>query len=141
MVEDAVKEIIVPADCEQLDKVTSFVDNELDTCGCGFDIRAQMSVVIEEIFVNIAKYAYCPEIGSARIRCSIIDEPLQVVIQFLDEGKPFNLLEKETPDTALDAEEREIGGLGILIIKEQTNHVEYEYKDGKNILTVKKLLN
>ena len=86
---------------------------------------------------NIARYAYHPEVGEATIRCEVGGEPLQVVIQFMDGGKPYNPLEKDDPDTTLGVEEREIGGLGIFMVKKSMDKIDYEYSDGKNILTIK----
>jgi anti-sigma regulatory factor (Ser/Thr protein kinase) len=134
------KEISVPAVCEQLDMVTSFVGEDLDLYGCNFETKAMVFVAIEEIFVNIARYAYRPEIGCVWIRHSISAKPLQITIQFVDDGKPFNPLEKENPDITLNADERGIGGLGIFIVKSQMDYVDYEYKDGRNILTLRKNL-
>ena len=88
--------------------------------------------------MNIAHYAYHPDIGDATIRCQVGGDPLQVIIQFLDHGRPFNPLEREGPDTSLSAEDRDIGGLGILMVKKSMDQVEYAYEDGKNILTILK---
>ena len=98
----------------------------------------QVSVAVEEIYVNIAHYAYHPEIGEATIRCAVGGDPLQVTIQFLDSGKPFDPLAKPDADITLSAEERQIGGLGILMVKKTMDDVVYEYKDGCNVLTLKK---
>lgn len=134
------KEISVQARCEELDTVADFVSGELDLCGCDEGAKFQVLLAIEEIFINIANYAYNPKIGTASVRCCVQDKPLQVTIQFLDNGKPFNPLESENPDTTLSAEEREIGGVGIYLVKKYMEFVEYEYKDGSNVLTIKKLL-
>ena len=85
-------------------------------------------------------YAYAPDHGEATISCGIKGAPRTAIIRFEDAGKPFNPLEKEDADTSLDAEEREIGGLGILMVKRSMDHISYEYRDGKNILTIQKEL-
>lgn len=133
-------EITVPAILENVDKIQAFVESELENNGCPMKVIIQISIAVEEIYVNIARYAYTPEIGNATVRCEVEREPLQITIQILDSGKPFNPLEKEDADTTLSAEERDIGGLGILMVKKSMDQVEYEYKNGKNILTIHKKL-
>ena len=134
------KELTVPATLEKLDAVQAFIERELEEKDCPMKAMIQISVAVEEIYVNIARYAYHPEIGAATVRIAVGGDPLQVTIQFLDSGKPFDPLAKEDADTTLSAEEREIGGLGILMVKKSMDDVAYEYKDGCNILTLKKHL-
>lgn len=136
---DPVNEKVFPARLDQLEPVQEFVNQELEKHDCSPKVMFQLDVAIEEIFVNIAHYAYLPdEQGEAVIRCSVGGEPLQVEIQFLDNGKPFNPLAKQDADTTLSAEERDIGGLGILMVKKSMDSVDYQYQDGKNILTIQK---
>lgn len=132
------KEITVSATLEELETIRIFVENELEAVECPMKVAMQISIAVEEIYVNIAHYAYHPEIGEATVRCCVEDDPLQVIIQFLDHGKPFDPLAKEDVDTTLSAEERDVGGLGILMVKKSMDDVVYEYKDGCNILTLKK---
>ena len=132
------KELTVPATLEQLETVQAFIEGELEQHGCPMKTMLQVSVAVEEIYVNIARYAYHPELGEATIRCAVGGDPLQVTIQFLDSGKPFDPLAKPDADITLSAEERQIGGLGILMVKKTMDDVLYEYKDGCNILTLKK---
>lgn len=134
------KELTVPATLEKLDAVQAFIEEELEENGCPMKSVMQISIAVEEIYVNIAHYAYHPEIGEATVRCSVGGDPLQVTVQFLDSGKPFDPLAKKDADTTLSAEERDIGGLGILMVKKSMDDVTYEYKDGCNILTLKKRL-
>lgn len=132
------KEITVPATLEELTRIQTFVESELERAGCSVKVTMQISIAVEEIYVNIAHYAYHPEIGEATVRCCVEGDPLQVMIQFLDHGKPFDPLAKEDADITLPAEERRVGGLGILMVKKSMDDVAYEYKDGCNILTLKK---
>ena len=126
------KSLTVPARIDQLDTVQEFIQQELEAQDCMPKVMIQISIAVEEIFVNIAHYAYQPvEVGG---------DPLEVTIQFLDNGKPYNPLEKEDPDVTLSAEERAIGGLGIFMVKKSMDSLDYEYQDGKNILTIKKSL-
>lgn len=134
------KEITVDATLENLVVVQGFVEEELEAVGTSMKTIMQTSIAVEEIYVNIAHYAYNPDVGEATIRCRIDEKLLSVIIQFLDSGKPYNPLEKEDADITLSAEERDIGGLGILMVKKSMDAVEYKYEQGKNILTLQKKL-
>ena len=132
--------LIVPARLEELEKVIDFVNAFLEQEDCSMRIQTQIDVAVEEIFVNIANYAYNPEIGKAEIEVEISGEPITVSITFKDSGVPYNPLEKADPDITLSAEERQIGGLGIFMVKKSMDDIEYSYKDGRNVLTIKKKL-
>lgn len=134
------RELTVPAVLEELNSVQAFVETELEACGCPMKVQMQIAIAVEEIYVNIAHYAYHPEIGEATVRCAVEGSPIQVTVQFLDSGKPFDPLSKPDTDISLSAAERGIGGLGILMVKKSMDDVAYEYKDGCNILTLKKCL-
>lgn len=132
------KTLTVPATLDQLDAVLDFINGELEAADCPMKTQMQIDIAAEEIYVNIAHYAYNPEIGEATIRCAVEQDPLCVTIQFLDNGVPYNPLEKADPDTSLSAEERDIGGLGIFMVKKSMDDISYQYQDGKNILTIQK---
>lgn len=132
------KELQVQALTECLDEVLDFVNAELEAYDCPTKAQIQIAIAVEEIFVNIAHYAYKPEIGEAMIRCTVSENPLSVNVQFEDSGKPYNPLEVPDPDITLSAEKREIGGLGIFMVKKSMDNIDYEYKEGKNILTIRK---
>ena len=134
------KEIRVPADVLQMEAVNGFIASLLDDLECSPKSRMQIDLAVEEIFVNIASYAYAPGTGDAVVRCALFDEPAAVEIEFEDTGTPYNPLEKEDPDVTLSAEERSIGGLGVFLVKKLMDDVRYEYRDGANVLTVRKLL-
>ena len=132
-------ERIFPAEPEQLEPVQRFVEQQIERYDCSARVRFQLDVAVEEIFINIAKYAYRPgQAGQAAVRCCVGGDPLQVTIQFQDQGVPFNPLAKEDADITLTAQERQIGGLGILMVKKSMDAVRYSYEDGKNILTIQK---
>lgn len=132
-------ERIFPAEPEQLEPVQRFVEEQIERYDCSARVRFQLDVAVEEIFINIAKYAYRPgQAGQAAVRCCVGGDPLQVTIQFQDQGVPFNPLAKEDADITLSARERQIGGLGILMVKKSMDAVRYSYEDGKNILTIQK---
>ena len=132
------KEITLAATVENIETVTEFVNAQLELIDCPIKVQMQIDIAIDELFGNIAHYAYNPEIGQATVRVEVIEEPLSVVITFIDNGVPYDPLAKADPDTTLSAEEREIGGLGIYMVKKSMDEITYEYKDGQNILTIKK---
>lgn len=123
-----------------LPQVLDFLEEALDELDCPLKTRMQIAVAAEEIYVNIASYAYAPGTGTADIRLMAAGEPTTVTISFSDGGKPFDPLQKEDPDITLSAEERDIGGLGIFMTKKIMDEVKYAYRDGKNILTMIKKL-
>lgn len=126
-----------PAALNQLESVQRFVLEQLKGHPYSERTRAQLDVAVEEIFVNIARYAYPPDQpGWALIRCRVEEEPPQIIVQFVDRGVPFDPLAKKDADITLSAEERQIGGLGILMVKRSMDQVEYAYEDGQNILTL-----
>lgn len=132
------KELTLSATVENIEKVTEFVNGNLEKYGCGDKIRTQIDIAIDELFGNIALYAYNPETGPSTVRVEVVGEPLSVIITFIDHGVPYDPLKKEDPDVTLSADERRIGGLGIYLVKKSMDSIEYEYKDGQNILTIKK---
>ncbi len=130
------KEITLEAKTEKLDEVLVFVDGELEAAGCTMKGQLQLDVAVEEIFVNIASYAYPEGSGSATIQVNTDPDKKYVTITFIDEGIPYNPLAKEDPDVTLSAEERQIGGLGIFIVKKSMDTTAYERTDGKNVFSM-----
>lgn len=135
------KELVIAADRNNLLKVQSFIDEQLEDAGCPMLTQIAIDVAVEELFVNIASYAYDKEIGVAVVQVEMLNEPLSVEITFIDNGKPYDPLANPDPDTTLAAKERKKGGLGIYVVKNSMDDMRYEYRDGKNILTIKKNLN
>ena len=134
------KEIVIDALKENLPAVLEFVDSQLEEIDCPIKVQMQMDIAVEEIYINIANYAYSPDIGKATIKVGISDDNKEVSITFIDNGVPYNPLEKDDPDITLSAEERAIGGLGIFMVKKSMDDMIYEYKEGQNILTIIKNL-
>lgn len=134
------REMDIAATLENLDTVMAFVDQQLEEVGCSMKAQMQIDIAVEEVYVNIAHYAYNPEVGGVTIRVQIEEEPLAVILTFIDKGKPYDPLAKEDPDVTLAAEDRQIGGLGIFMVKKSMDNVSYEYNEGRNILTLKKKL-
>ena len=132
------KELTIAAKVENIEVVTNFVNEQLEALDCPMKAQMQIDIAIDELFGNIALYAYNPEIGQATVRVEVTEDPLAVVITFIDNGVPYDPLAKADPDTTLSAEEREIGGLGIYMVKKSMDEITYDYKDGQNILKIKK---
>ncbi len=131
-------EITVAATLDNLNTVLAFVDKQLEQAGCPLKLMTQVDLAVEEIFVNIARYAYHPYVGEARVRCEAGGDPFQILVGFADRGRPYNPLDRQDPDVTLDAQRRQIGGLGIFMAKKLMDDIQYEYRDGKNILTLRK---
>lgn len=134
------KEMTVQATLENIAVVTGFVNAELDCLNCPEWTRSEIDIAIDEIFGNIANYAYKPGEGPATVRIEAEDDPLRVSITFIDHGMQYNPLAAEDPDVTLAVRERRIGGLGVFMVKNMMDAVSYDYKDGENILTIRKVL-
>lgn len=131
------KEFIAKID--ELPNVISFIESELKKFEFSFKIITQFNLVVEELFVNVASYAYKDkENGKCKIIIEYNQEKQEVKLIMEDNGIKFNPLEKEEPDTNLSAENRPIGGLGILLVKKNMDNIEYKYEDNKNILILSK---
>lgn len=133
------KELVLDATTENLDAVISFVTEQLEAVDCPMKAQMQIEVAVEELFVNIAHYAYAPGTGIATIRTEITADTAEIT--FIDSGVQYDPLAKPDPDVTLSAAERQIGGLGIFMVKKSMDDMRYEYTDGNNILTIVKKLN
>ena len=127
-----------PAKIEALSDVLGFVDQTLEEYGCPMKVQTAVCVAIEEIFVNVAHYAYGEGEGDMTLGIGFEEESRTVTFRMSDRGVPFDPLQKPDPDITLSAEEREIGGLGIFITKKTMNSVTYAYQNSENILTMTK---
>ena len=134
------KELTVNAVTDNIPAVTAFVDEQLEALNCPLKTQMQIDIAIDELFSNIAFYAYHPNIGPATIRVEVQEAPLAVLISFIDNGIPYNPLSASEPDITLSAEERQIGGLGIYMVKKSMDDMTYTHQNGQNILTIKKNL-
>ena len=131
----------ISATVDNLDQVIGFVDGHLEENACPLKLQMQIDVAVEEIYVNIAHYAYQgTEVGDAVISLWFEDDPKAVVIEFRDSGMPFDPLAKDDPDVTLSAAERQIGGLGIYMVKKSMDDMQYQRENGENILTIRKKL-
>ncbi|MBO4915586.1 MAG: ATP-binding protein [Oscillospiraceae bacterium] len=124
---------------DNLDRVLAFVDEQLKKMNCPTKTQAQIDIAVEELFVNIAHYAYDTGTGNATIQLEPENDNA-LTITFIDSGVPYDPLKKPDPDITLSAEERQIGGLGIYMVKKSMDDISYEYRDGQNVLKIKKLI-
>lgn len=136
----ATREYKGTATVDKLDAVLEFIGESLAMTGCSEEDQALIFIAAEEIYVNIAHYAYGDKTGPVVVRTAVSKSPWRVTITFEDEGLPYNPLDKEDPDITLEAEDRSIGGLGIFMVKEMMDDVHYKYRRKKNIFTMSKNL-
>lgn len=137
---DENQELMVPAELDRLPEVLSFLEQLLEEADCPLKAQMQITVAAEEVFVNIASYAYAPGTGMVTVRAEILENPRRATVTFADSGIPFNPLEKDDPDVTLSAEERQIGGLGIYMTKKVMDEVRYAYQDDQNVMTLTKMI-
>jgi len=135
-----IKTVTLEAVPDSITELTRFVDAELEAAGASIKAQTQIDVAIDEIFSNIARYAYADAGGKATVGIRTTSDPHEAELVFTDEGRPYDPLKADDPDTTLSAEERQIGGLGIFIVKKTMDSVTYEHRDGKNVLTIRKKL-
>lgn len=134
-------EITVDADMNHLDEIFAFVEQVIAPYHCSTNTRFQLEVALEEVYVNIANYAYPDEVGTTTIRCEVVGEKKPLLsLEILDQGKPYNPLARQDPDIELSAEARQIGGLGIYMVKNTMDTVSYRYESNCNIFVLQKYL-
>ena len=126
----------VTADVNKLRDVLGFIDSLLEEAGCPMKVQMQIDLAVEELFVNIANYAYTDGKGKAQISALVTTRRAEIT--FADSGIPYDPLAKPDPDITLSADVRPIGGLGIFLSKKLMDEVTYKYEDSKNVLTIKK---
>lgn len=134
------RELTVSADKDRLDEVIAFVDGFLEELDCPVKIQMKLELAVEEIFVNIASYAYENGEGKVHITLNADKDRKAVTFVFKDSGIKYDPLSKADPDVSLSAEQRQIGGLGIFLTKKIADAIKYEYIDGSNVLTIEKSL-
>ena len=132
------QELNLEASVTNIPAVTDFVNAILEELDCPIKARLQIDVAIDELFSNIAQYAYAPGTGPATVRVETVQDPRAVILTFIDRGVPYDPLAAEDPDITAPAEERSIGGLGVFLVKKTMDDVRYEYREGQNILRIMK---
>ena len=108
----------------------------LEPCSCKMRTLLELDMLIEEVFINIAHYAYPNGEGDATIELSLNDAKDTLCMTFRDKGIPYNPLLKESPDITSDANSRAIGGLGIFLVQKYADGLSYERKDNENRFTI-----
>ena len=126
--------ITVEAKLENMYQIIDFVEDELSAMEVPEAEIVTMCIAVEEIFVNITSYAYGDDTGFVTIEVDKNDSFLKIC--FIDSGEPYNPLEKADPDISLPPEQRDIGGLGIFMMKNMVDSAEYKYENGQNKLTI-----
>lgn len=132
------EEIILKSNIENLDLVLLKIEEFLEDKEISMKSKLKLELIIEELFVNICNYAYEKE-GEIKIQYGLLENPLRIIMNFIDEGVKFNPLDKEGPDLTLDADQRDIGGLGLTIVRKNADEIDYKYENNQNILTVEKI--
>ncbi|MBR2700016.1 MAG: ATP-binding protein [Clostridia bacterium] len=132
------KELTLDAKLENIPSLTALIDEWLEGLECSVKAQMQIDVAVDEIFSNIAQYAYGPKGGSAAIRLEFDEADRTVRITFIDSGTAYNPLTKADPDVTLSAEERDIGGLGIFLVKKTMDAMKYRRENNRNMLTIHK---
>lgn len=132
------KELTVDAVLENIPSVTAFIDGQLEALDCSMKAQMQIDVAIDELFSNIARYAYPDGPGKATVGIAFDEENRMCSVVFSDEGIPFDPLAQQAPDTSLPLMDRPVGGLGIFLVKKTMDAVEYRHENGRNILTIRK---
>ena len=129
-----------PAKTEALSDVLGYVEQTLESYDCPMKTQMAICVAIEEVFVNVAHYAYGDGEGDMTLGIGFQEDSRTITFRMKDKGIPFDPLKKPDPDITLSAEERDIGGLGIFIAKKTMDTITYAYENGENILTMTKKL-
>lgn len=134
--------ITLKATVRNLPQLMAFIGRHMDAWDCPLKQRIAIELAAEEVYVNIANYAYAPGSGEAIVRVELETAGAKrtAVITFVDRGRPYDPLAQEDPDVTLPAKKRRIGGLGIFLVKQKMDDVTYEYRDGCNVLTMKKII-
>ena len=133
----------VEASMEHLNRVMSVTEEILEQAGCGEDDRRLIGISVEELFTNIASYAYGESKGKVWLTWDIRragEDRKEAVIRFQDEGFPYDPFEREDPDLNLPVEKRPVGGLGIFMVKQFMDDIGYEYKEGRNVTVIRKTI-
>ena len=130
------KELTMDAVISNVEVLTEIVDAMLESMDCPMKVQAQIDIAIDEVFSNIANYAYAPETGTAVVRIETCRDPASITLTFKDRGAAYNPLARRDPDVTLGLEEREIGGLGIFLVKKTMDRMSYRRRGPQNVLTV-----
>lgn len=132
------KEWTFEANIDRISWLTDQVNEELEKLNCPMKVQMQIDVAIDELLANIASYAYDLDAGETTVRFDFDADTRTVFLTFIDSGVPYDPLAKPDPDVTLSVEEREVGGLGIFLVKKTMDDMTYVRRDGRNELTIRK---
>ena len=132
------KTLTLKAELDRIGEVVAFIEEQLEAVDCPMKAQMQIDMAVDELFSNIAHYAYGEGTGEATIGFDFDADTRTASVTFEDSGVPYDPLKKTDPDVSLSAEEREVGGLGIFLVKKTMDAMEYERRDGLNRLTIRK---
>ena len=130
-----------PAKLNSIKPATEFLNKILEEAGCSQRDQNRLNIALDELMSNVARYAYAPGTeGDIKLSVDVKEDPKRVVLTLTDNGIPYDPLKKEDPDVTLSAEERDIGGLGIFIVKKFMDGITYNHINNQNIVTITKNL-
>lgn len=132
------KEIILESKSENLNTLLLEIEELIEDKRISIKSKLQLELIIEELFVNICSYAY-EDVGDIKIQYELLEDPLRIIVTFIDTGIEFNPLNKIGPDLTLTAEQRDVGGLGLTIVRKNVDKIDYKYENNQNILTIEKV--
>ncbi len=130
------KELTLEARLDNIPTATAWIDEALEAIDCPIRAQMQIDVAVDELFSNVARYAYQPGTGDVTLRLGFDEGTGMAEITFIDSGVPYNPLANADPDTSLPAEQRGIGGLGIFLVKKTMDDVRYSHESGRNVLSI-----
>lgn len=138
--EGRMKELTLAAKVENIPQVTAFIDEQLEALDCSMKAQMQIDIAIDELFGNIAHYAYPDGGGDVTVRFDFDASDRAAQVTFIDRGTPFDPLKLEEPDVTLDAQARSVGGLGVFLVKKTMDGMRYAREGDSNVLTIRKKL-
>lgn len=132
--------LTLEADIHNLPELLSFIGRYVQNMEYNHEKKKQLDISVEEIFVNIASYAYPSGSGKVTVSAEYTADTSEITVTFIDDGIPYNPVSSKDPDITLYADKRQIGGLGIFMVKNMMDKLSYEYKCGQNIFKITKKL-
>ena len=133
------RRLVLPNDIETIPQLNEFIDSVAEEVGLEMSLTMSLNLALEEAVVNVMEYAY-PEGQKGNVEIEVTADQEWMTFVITDTGIAFDPTMKEDADTTLSAEERPIGGLGIFLVRQLMDVIEYKRQDNKNVLTLQKKL-
>jgi sigma-B regulation protein RsbU (phosphoserine phosphatase) len=133
------RRLVLPNDIETIPQLNEFIDSVAEEVGLEMSLTMSLNLALEEAVVNVMEYAY-PEGQKGNVEIEVTADQQWMTFVITDTGIAFDPTTKEDADTTLSAEERPIGGLGIFMVRQLMDVIDYKRKDNKNVLTLRKKL-